>query len=87
MGLYHTCMQGNGVKFYLESKERQPNEIAICTFLGESQDPSNKYYLEPNTEDYTIIAKAGSEPQYVFAFTPIPNSSVAKPQAKPGAEL
>ena len=55
----------------MEEDPEHSGLIAIYTYLDEMQDPSNKYYLQPNTDEITVVAKLGTVPQYVFIFTQI----------------
>ena len=67
------CVQGTGVKCYLEEDPNAPGNIAIASYL----DGTNKYYLQPQVGDNKIIGKTG-DPQYVFGFVnpqPLPSLS------------
>ena len=55
------CIQGSGVKCYLEEDPNAPGNLAIASYL----DGTNKYYLQPLVGNNKIVAKTG-DPQYVF---------------------
>ena len=62
-------IQGAGVKFYLEEDPNVPGNIAIYTYLNGDPANSDKYYLQPQVGENSIIAKTGAA-QYVFGIVP-----------------
>jgi hypothetical protein len=61
--------QGEAVKFYLEPDPTNNQKIAIFTYLNEPISDDNKYYLQYNDDNISIVAVIGSQlPLYIFQF-------------------
>ena len=67
-------MQGDGAEVYLEPNPTNRRQIAIFTYLDEDPIESNKYYLQPYTDDNSAVIFAelesnlGSSQRYIFQF-------------------
>ena len=61
------CIQGGGIKFYLEEDPSIAGNLAIATYLNADPANSDKYYLQPQVGDNSIVAKTG-DPHYIFGF-------------------